>query len=291
MKPMSDSDAHFGGTPIDTVRDFWNARPCNLRHSTAPVGSRQYFEEVEARKYFVEPHIRTFAQHERWSGKRVLEVGCGIGTDTIAFARAGALVTAVDLSERSVALTQQRAEIFGVSDRVRVLVADAERLSQFVEPRPFDLVYSFGVIHHSPHPDRILHEIRTHFVHPDSTLKVMVYHRRSWKALAIVVSEAHGAWWRMDRVIAQHSEAQTGCPVTYTYTRRSGSQLLERAGFDVLHAQVDHIFPYRVDAYLKYEYVKAMPFRLLPAGAMRALERRLGWHLCLDARPARAMRS
>jgi 2-polyprenyl-3-methyl-5-hydroxy-6-metoxy-1,4-benzoquinol methylase len=287
---MFDS-ADFAGTPIDRVRDFWNARPCNLRHSAAPVGTRQYFEEVEARKYFVEPHIPAFAQHERWHGKRVLEVGCGIGTDTIAFARAGALVTAVDLSERSVALTQQRAEVFGVTDRVRVLVADAERLSQFVEPRPYDLVYSFGVIHHSPHPDRILQQIRTHFVHADSSLKVMVYHRWSWKTLAIVASEAHGAVWRLDRVVAQHSEAQTGCPITYTYSRRSGSQLLERAGFEVLDAQVDHIFPYRVDAYVRHEYVKAMPFRLLPAGAMRALERRLGWHLCLDARPGRAMSS
>ena len=63
----------------------------------------------EKRKYFVEPHIPAFAQFERWKGKKVLEVGCGIGTDAINFARAGARVTAVDLSDESLKLAKQRA--------------------------------------------------------------------------------------------------------------------------------------------------------------------------------------
>ena len=278
----------FQDTPITAVREYWNRRPCNLRHSPAPVGTREYFDQVEQRKYFVEPHIPGFAEFPRWSGRRVLEIGCGLGTDTINFARAGAQVTAVDLSDRSLELARQRAQVFGVADRVHFVAADAERLSQFVAPEPYDLVYSFGVIHHSPHPDRILREIRTHFVNAASTLKVMVYHRWSWKVLGIVLTEAHGAWWRMDEAVARHSEAQTGCPVTYTYSRRSGSRLLEDAGFAVLDAHVDHIFPYRVREYVQYEYVKTLPFRFLPPAVMRALERRLGWHLCLDARPAGA---
>jgi hypothetical protein len=147
-------------------------------------------------------------------------------------------------------------------------------------------VYSFGVIHHSPHPERILQEIRSHFVDQSSTLKVMVYHRRSWKVLSIVLMEAHGAWWRMNSAVARHSEAQTGCPVTYTYSRRSGARLLEEARFRVTAAEVDHIFRYRVRDYVKYEYVKALPFRFLPDAAMRALEHRLGWHLCLTASPS-----
>jgi 2-polyprenyl-3-methyl-5-hydroxy-6-metoxy-1,4-benzoquinol methylase len=278
----------FQDVPIAAVREYWDARPCNLRHSPAPVGTREYFEQVERRKYFVEPHIPAFAEFPRWRGRKVLEIGCGLGTDTINFARAGALVTAVDLSARSLELARDRARIFGVADRVRFVEANAERLSEFVEPEPYDLVYSFGVIHHSPHPEGILREVRTHFVHPSTTLKVMVYHRWSWKVLAIVLTEAHGAWWRLDRAVAQHSEAQTGCPVSYTYSRRSGAQLLERAGFEVIETRVDHIFPYRVREYVRYEYVKTLPFRFLPPAAVRALERRLGWHLCLSARPASA---
>src|SRR5712664_4565543 len=103
---------HFADMEIARVRDYWNDRPCNIRHSTAPVGTREYFEEVEARKYFVEYHIPGFAQFERWRGRRVLEIGCGIGTDTINLARHGARVTAVDLSEKSLEIARQRAEIY-----------------------------------------------------------------------------------------------------------------------------------------------------------------------------------
>jgi 2-polyprenyl-3-methyl-5-hydroxy-6-metoxy-1,4-benzoquinol methylase len=278
----------FEDVSITTVREYWNRRPCNLRHSAASVGTRQYFDEVERRKYFVEPHIPAFADFPRWKDRRVLEVGCGLGTDTINFARAGAVVTAVDLSEESLELARKRAHTFGVEDRVRFVAADAERLSEFIEPQQYDLVYSFGVIHHSPHPDRILRQLRSHFVAAASTLKVMVYHRWSWKVMGIVLTDAHGAWWKMDSVVARNSEAQTGCPVTYTYSRRSGARLLEDTGFRVVAVQVDHIFPYRIPEYVRYEYVKTLPFRFLPHAAMRALEHRLGWHLCLTASPAGA---
>lgn len=243
--------SEFEAVPIASVREYWDRRPCNVRHSAAPIGTREYFDEVERRKYFVEPHIPAFAQFSRWAGRRVLEIGCGLGTDTINFARAGAEVTAIDVSSRSLELARRRAEICGVADRVRFVEADAEQLSSFIEPQAYDLVYSFGVIHHSPRPPRILAEIRRHFVDARSVLKLMLYHRRSLKVLGILVSEARGAWWRLEEAIARHSEAQTGCPVTYTYTRQGAAALLSAAGFDVLETQVDHIFPYRVRDYVE----------------------------------------
>jgi len=280
------SSSTFADTSIDAVREYWNRRPCNIRHSRAPVGSSQYFDEVEARKYFVEPHIPGFAQHARWVGKRVLEIGCGIGTDTINFARAGAQVTAVDLSAQSLELARQRAEVYGLQDRVTFVEANAEELSHFVPPAQYDLIYSFGVIHHSPRPERVLDQIRAHFVGPHSTLKLMVYHWWSWKVLAILFAEARGAFWRLEQAVARNSEAQTGCPVTYTYTRASVRRLLADHGFAPHEVFVDHVFPYRVSEYLEYRYVKAFPFRFLPHPVMRALERRLGWHLCVTAHPS-----
>jgi SAM-dependent methyltransferase len=274
----------FNEVSIERVREYWDRRPCNLRHSPAPLGTREYFDQVEARKYFVEPHIPAFAQHAAWAGKRVLEIGCGLGTDTINFARAGARVTAVDVSPRSLDLARRRAEVFGLERRIDFHEADAERLSETVAPGEYDLVYSFGVIHHSPRPDRVLDQIRRHYMGPRSTLKLMVYHRWSWKVLGLLFSEAHGAVWRLDDAIARSSEAQTGCPVTYTYTPHSARALLARHGFRVDELFVDHIFPYRVDDYVQYRYVKSLPFRWLPPAVMRGLERRLGWHLCVTAR-------
>src|SRR5688500_16650673 len=169
-------NTHFTDVSIQKVRNYWNARPCNIRHSTAEIGTLEYFNQVEARKYFVEPHIPGFASFDEWRGKKVLEIGCGIGTDTINFARAGASVTAVDLSSESLELARKRAEVNGLSDKIRFFEANAEQLADFVDPEPFDLIYSFGVIHHSPNPRQIVEHIRQNFVHEGSKVKIMVYY-------------------------------------------------------------------------------------------------------------------
>jgi 2-polyprenyl-3-methyl-5-hydroxy-6-metoxy-1,4-benzoquinol methylase len=272
----------FQQVPVDKVADFWDARPCNVRHSTAPLGTRQYFDEVEARRYFVEPHIPIFAEFPRWSGKKVLEVGCGIGTDTVCFARHGALVTSVDLSERSLEIARQRVGVYGLEKQVRFYCANAEELSSSVPVEPYDLIYSFGVIHHTPHPESVLEQLRQ-YTRQGTTIKIMVYHRRSYKVGWILLTEGKGQYWKLSELVAKNSEAQTGCPVTYTYTRREARQLLESHGFRVCHAEVEHIFPYRISDYVKYQYVKEWYFRWIPRALFRVFERRLGWHLCLTA--------
>jgi len=271
----------FETTPISAVQDYWNRRPCNIRHSPLPVGTKEYFDQVEERKYLVEPHIPGFAEFERWKGKRVLEIGCGIGTDTINFARAGAEVTAVDLSEQSLGLATQRAEVFEVADRIRFVHSNAEELNGVADEPQFDLVYSFGVIHHTPHPQRVLEQARRRLA-PGGVVKVMVYHRNSWKVAEIVLGYGKGRFWRLDQLVAEHSEAQTGCPVTYTYTRQTVKDLFAGAGLAVTRVAVDHIFPYRIRDYVDYRYVRAFPFNVLPAPVMRGLEQRAGWHLCVD---------
>jgi 2-polyprenyl-3-methyl-5-hydroxy-6-metoxy-1,4-benzoquinol methylase len=272
----------FETVSIEQVKEYWNRRPCNIRHSAKPLGTRQYFDEVEARKYFVEPHIPGFAQFERWNGKRVLEIGCGIGTDTMSFAKSGARVTAVDVSEKSLGVARGRARLYGVEDRVEFFCGNAEELTRMVPAAPYDLIYSFGVIHHTPHPERVLEELRQ-YAAPGTTVKIMVYHRRSWKVLGILISEGKGQFWRLQELVAKNSEAQTGCPITYTYTRREGRELMERYGFKVREVKVDHIFPYRIPEYVEYRYRKEAHFAWMPEAMFHGLEKRLGWHLCLTA--------
>ena len=278
-----DADQTFANVPIDRVRDFWNALPCNIRHSTKSVGSREYFDEVERRKYFVEPHIPGFADFQKWAGRRVLEIGCGLGTDTVNFARAGAEVTAVELSEESAALARNRLDVFGLTDRVTILVGNAEELPAILAPQTFDLVYSFGVIHHSPHPRRIVEHLRSYMT-PQSELRLMVYSRISYKLFWIMKEE--GVWdlSRIDELVARNSEAQTGCPVTYTYTHETARALLE--GFRILDIHKAHIFTWDVDAYTRYEYQKAPEWADVNDEELARLERELGWHLLVRAVPA-----
>jgi 2-polyprenyl-3-methyl-5-hydroxy-6-metoxy-1,4-benzoquinol methylase len=273
------SQISFGETSIESVRDFWNRRPCNVRHSPRTVGSREYFDEVELRKYFVEPHIPAFAQFERWHGKRVLEIGCGIGTDTMNFARAGASVTAVDLSEESLEIARRRATAYGLSN-ISFHCGNAEELSEFLAIEPYDLVYSFGVIHHTPHPERVIAQVRK-YARPGTILKIMLYHRRSWKAFEILLREAHGQFWKFSKLLARHSEAQIDSPVTYSYSKREARQLLQ--SFVVDDMAIEHIFPYRVPDYVQYRYVKVWYLRNLPLTLFHWLERCFGWHLCISA--------
>jgi hypothetical protein len=115
-----------------------------------------------------------------------------------------------------------------------------------------------------------------------SELKIMVYNRYSWKVLWILLKYGKGAFWKLDELVAKYSEAQTGCPVTYTYSRKSVKDLLH--GFTVTRIIVDHIFPYSIPQYKQHKYKKVWYFAVLPKLVFRILEKTAGWHMCINAK-------
>jgi ubiquinone/menaquinone biosynthesis C-methylase UbiE len=272
---------NFPGVSLSAVRDYWDKRPCNIRHSPKPVGSKEYFQEVRARKYFVEPHIPAFAEYGRWQGKKVLEIGCGIGTDTSRFAEAGANVTAVDLSPASLEVAKQAVQAWGVAERVTFYQANAEELQATLPVESYDLIYSFGVLHHTPHPEAAFAQLRN-YAKPGTELRIMMYYRWSWKVFWILAQEGF-RFWDADKLIAKHSEAQTGCPVTYSYSHASLKKLVEAHGFKVMDQEVHHIFPWRIPDYVQYRYVKEWYWAWMPQPLFHVLERLFGWHLCMKA--------
>ena len=193
---------------LNAVRDYWNRRPCNLRHSQAEIGSKAYFDQVEARKYMVEPHIPAFADFACWKGKRVLEIGCGLGTDATNFARAGADYTGFELSSASLELTKKRFAIFGLKGTF--YLGNAEELNDIIPWQKFDLIYSFGVIHHTLNPDRVI-EAAKNYLDSGAEFRLMLYAKHSWKAAMIDAG--------MDQ-----PEAQSGCPIAFTYTKRKSQR-------------------------------------------------------------------
>jgi SAM-dependent methyltransferase len=159
----------------ERVRAFWQEHPCGTKFSDAEVGSRRFYEAVEEHRYRTEWHIPEAAGFDRSAGLRVLEIGCGLGTDGARFARAGALYTGVDLTEAAVSLARRRFELEGLPGEFRV--ADAEALE--FEDGSFDLVYSHGVLHHTPDARAAVREVRR-VLAPTGRAVVMLYHRDSY---------------------------------------------------------------------------------------------------------------
>lgn len=265
---------------IEKVRNYWNTRPCNIRHSDKEIGTVAYFNDVEFKKHFVEPHIKEFANFEEWSDKKILEIGCGLGTETVNFAWHGAEITAVDLSEKSLELAKKRMEVYNVSHHVKFYHCNAEVLDKTVPIEKYDLIWSFGVIHHSPDPRRII-ECLKKYMAPHTELRIMVYNKLSWKVFWILLKYGKGAFWKIDELIAEYSEAQTGCPITYTYTKKSIRNLLK--DLKIKNISIEHIFPYRISDYIQHKYVKVWYFKWMPEKWFKWLEKKIGWHMCVTA--------
>jgi len=251
---------------IEEVKKFWNDRPCNIKHSSKEIGTLDYFNEVTKKKFFVENHILHFTKFPRWEDKKVLEIGCGLGTVGINFPFNGADYTGVELSEESLEIAKQRFSLY--NQRGQFYLGNAEELSSFVPVETYDLIYSFGVIHHSPHPEKIVSEIKK-YMNENSVLKIMLYAKDSWKNYMIEAG-------------LDQPEAQYGCPIANTYTKEDVVELLD--GYEVLSIEQDHIFPYQIEPYKRGEYIKQPWFDAMPPEMFRSLEKNLGWHLLITAK-------
>ncbi|MGB9198057.1 MAG: class I SAM-dependent methyltransferase [Terriglobales bacterium] len=199
------------------VQEFWNAEPCGSRY----LGSQQDFEAHARARYALEPYIRAFAGFEQASGKRVLEVGVGMGADYLEWLKAGAEATGVDLSSASLTRAQQRCELAGYAADLHQ--ADAEHLP--FPDNTFDIVYSYGVMHHSPDPAQCIREARR-VLRPGGVLRIMIYHHPSLTGFMLWLRYG---WLRakpLRKAVYDHLES----PGTNSYTKDEARKLLD--GFE-----------------------------------------------------------
>jgi len=252
---------------IKKVADFWDARPCNVKHSELPIGSIDYVIAVMARRYTTEHDIVPFMTLG-WANKKrlnILDIGCGIGSDSLFFAGLGHDVTGVDISDKSLDVARKGAKALGLK-RVKFYKANIEELSLTLKPKIYDFIWSFGVIHHTPHPERVVKEIRK-YCNRDTVVKIMLYNKWSWKAMIL---------WLRDRSY-KNSEAQPNFPFTSVYSKREARELLK--DFDILDMKIDFIFPWKVDKYINYEYVHPWYWFIL-----KHFQHILGWHILVTAK-------
>ncbi len=261
----------------DSVRAHWEAETCGTRG--VDTGDRKaFFDQIERERYEWEPYIRPFAQFERGRGKRVLEVGVGAGTDFINWVRNGAIASGVDLTERGVELTRERVALEGFTADVQQ--ADAERLP--FEDNTFDIVYSYGVLHHSPHTVRAISEVYR-VLKPGGTALIMVYHLESWTTLMLWTLHCllKGQPWKSPRwAVYQYLES----PGTKVYTVDEARTLFG----DFSHAKVwtqlafGDLLKFRLSSKYEHPLHRAL-FALYPRRLVQFLGDRFGLCLFIEA--------
>jgi ubiquinone/menaquinone biosynthesis C-methylase UbiE len=196
----------------DEVRDFWDAASCGEVYAQGDTLQQQY--EAQARsRYVLEPYIADFAQFPSGTGKDVLEIGVGMGADHVEWAKSRPrTLTGIDLTPRAIEHTRTRLGFLGLQSNLRV--GDAERLP--FDNDSFDIVYSWGVIHHSPDTPKAFAEVHR-VLRPGGTARIMIYHRRSimsvmlWLRYALLAGKP---WRTFTDVLAHHLES----PGTKAYT-------------------------------------------------------------------------
>ncbi len=155
------------------VKDFWNEASCG-EELLLPSKDEEGFNQQRLKRYQLEPEILSFADFEKYNQKKVLEIGVGLGCEHQMFAENGADLHGIDLTERAIENTQKRFDIFGLKSNLKV--GDAENLAFGNDT--FDLVFSWGVMHHSPNTQQCFDET-FRVLRSGGEAKIMVYHRNS----------------------------------------------------------------------------------------------------------------
>lgn len=263
------------------VREHWDREPCGTR-GLASEDPRERLREAEEFRYAVDEHIPRFARFTAANGLRVLEIGVGAGTDFVQWLRNGATAVGVDLSPGSLQEAKARVEAEGLAGG-ELLVADAESL-----PFPdasFDVVYSYGVLHHSPDTRAAIREVHR-VLKPGGEARLMIYHVPSWTGLMLWA--VHGAaklrpWLSPRRAIYDHLES----PGTKAYTLGEARRLLA----DFEHVELSTALLagdlLAMKASSRYQSSLArLAWALYPRGLIRRFGARLGLGLLITARKA-----
>ena len=157
------------------AREQWSQDPCGAVHGEHEFGTREFFDTVERHRYTeYAPWMPQLMGFDKFRDARLLEIGCGMGTDLLQFARGGACCTGVDLTPRSIEITRHRFRLYNADGAF--MISDGENLP--FRDESFDVIYSNGVLHHTPDTAGAIREVHR-VLRPGGTAKVMLYHRNS----------------------------------------------------------------------------------------------------------------
>jgi len=287
------------------VKEFWDKMPCNINHSKKTFLSKEYFDEIEQKKYYVEPHIPQFAEFPKWNGKNVLELGCGIGTDSINFFRNGANLTVIDISSKSLNICKERFKVDQCKkegkNTIEFYEGDIEKLSEIIPLKKYDLIYSFGVIHHTSTPENVFKQLQ-YFMDSNTELRIMLYSRVSFKLFQMMFEENYEnrdpekkddekkddknplIMKDAENIIRKNAEKQYNCSYAYTYTFKEIKELLKRNNLQLFDICKKHIFKYDISHYINNQYKINKYWAGVSDEMMSIYEDELGFHTLIKAK-------
>lgn len=248
-----------GMSGIEKVRNFWETHVNNEYYTRFDRTSGEYFDDIARKRYAYHYHLpELFDRMGRGEGKKLLEIGCGIGIDTVSLAGRGFDVTAVDLTETAIEIARKRAADQGLVIDYRT--GNCEELA--FPDDSFDVVYSFGVIHHTPGMAGAVREIRR-VLKPGGIAYIMIYSKYS---LVNFVHVAGRLPYESPKDLKDH------CPVVIRSTENEVRELFGE--FSGLEVHSDYPFTYGMRFFSRF----------IPVFAQRGLGRLIGWHLMIEAR-------
>src|SRR5438270_12856554 len=259
------------------AREQWGQDPCGAVHGREhEFGTRQFFDEVERHRYKeYAPWMPEVMGFDNFAGARLLEVGCGMGTDLLQFARGGSRCTGIDLTPRSVEITRHRFNVYG--ERGDFLLSDGERLP--FRDESFDVVYSNGVLHHTPDTGGAIGELYR-VLRKGGVAKVMLYHRNSlnyWVEIILRRGLLRGLLFRgqsLEQIMSRCVEySEHGAqPLVKVYSRREARSLFKL--FGEVEVEVEQMVREELRVFR----------RVIPESLFRRLRRTIGWNVIITAK-------
>ena len=259
------------------VREFWNEAACG--EAAYAVGSEalERFSSQRETRYELEPFIRPFARFDEGHQQAVLEIGVGMGADHEQWARSRpSRLCGIDLTPRAVDLTRERLALAGLQSELRV--ADAEHL-----PFPdatFQIVYSWGVLHHSADTPQTFREV-ARVLKPGGIARLMIYHK--WSLVGLVLWLRYGRFSSsLASIYAKHLES----PGTKAYSTSEAATMVEACGLRLVKMEVQ-LSPGDLlsgaTGQRHHGRLLSIARRLWPRPMLRRVARRLGLYLMIEA--------
>jgi len=260
------------------AREQWTKNPIGAESTKYPEGTKEFFDEIVKNRYEVyAPWMKDTFKFEQYRGKKVLEVGVGVGTDHLELAKAGAILTGIDITSKSIELTKKNLELHGYNSNL--LVADAEDLP--FENNSFDIVYSFGVLHHVPNTQKAIDEIYR-VLKPKGKAVISLYHKNSlffWMFVFLSDYLIRGKFRKTslkERISAIEYGGEETHPLVQLFTKKQVRKLFKK--FTKVKIFTRHT-GLLVSRRLMSKILNAKPIR----GFFEFLARRWGWYLIIEA--------